>query len=288
MRTGQFLVKGQVLGTDQVVSIPTPSSVLVFPFCIFDSNSPLLTNTEITINNTHTSTLARLDLFFISQDGELTIDRTRTVAARSSLTLKISDVFSQTVGYLIVVMRDVDDYPIKFNYLTGSERVYVESGQNGTINATSVKCVQNIQWWPPGKDPLDPDPTPPGPLNLLKISMPFDGVSYEKLPSSSRVMKNVREDSIFALASISGELGGGVAKMQKFSEFRAVLLASDKKALYMGNMLPIKTIYYGTLSDLFPSAKEDMSQFWSGGDCSIRFEPWGPNNFNLFQILFNR
>ena len=149
-------------------------SVLVFP--LVASNASKTADTRITISNISSKKSATINLYFIPDNClELNIPGI-FLTPNQSITFAASDLYPVDRGYLIIVAFDPNtSCPIQNNVLMGSAYVKLPSGYLGTGGAVNDGYNAEAFW-----AYQTPVCSIAGTTSLLN----FDGVTYDKVPSS--------------------------------------------------------------------------------------------------------
>jgi hypothetical protein len=270
MRTHQKLDKGSWITPK---SGGYPGSVLIFPFYCFNSSNLGNENTQFTINNTYSSSVI-VDLVFVSQDMEITTVN-RTIAAGTSLVFLASDLAPANVGYLMVVAKDSSGYPVKRNYLNGTQHIYLASGHSASPSAFQIPRIS--EFVPP--TPKSGDPT----LPVITIKPLFDGINYAFLPYDTYT--TIKQPDIVALTGVYGDVVGGFLSEEIFWGVNGNLKNTQGRFATISNLFPKKALYYGTLEELFPNTRTKIQTFWSEGSVTAVFQP--SMSSNIFSTILS-
>ncbi len=178
-------------------------SVLVFPLVV--ANVTKTADTRITISNISSKKSATINFYYISENCSVLDTPGMFLTPNQSLIFAASDLYPVDRGYLIVVAFDPNtNCPIQNNVLMGSAYVKLPSGYLGTggpvndgYNAEAFWAYQN----------------PACPIAGTTALLNFDGVTYDKVPSSFVVQVQqpaLSPGQTIITAGLSGSVETGV------------------------------------------------------------------------------
>lgn len=275
MRTGILNTGGGVLQTGWVTS-QGQGSVLVFPFFISDTNDLSHTNTIFTLRNNHPTTSQTFNMYFVNSDGTI-VRYGDSLAANATKIVNVADYSANVSGYVLFVARASNGFPSNFNYFSGSASVIMASGHSLTYSGCSIKALSLV--WPPLSNLKSSNP---------RIELPFDGMFFEFLPgptadgNNNLTLTGIDSNSIIALSGVNGDLSG--EGLQSFFGVKGTLVAGGKN-IVVDMTSESSLLFYGTLSELFPSIT-DMNSILTNGNGIFSAKPIGSRS--LFGLVLQK
>jgi CSLREA domain-containing protein len=216
-----------------------PGSVIFFPIYASSGDSPQAENTRVSLTNNDRERRARVRLFFVNGASGGVADSFVCLGPTQTLNFLVSDYDPGVRGYIVAVAVDEHGCPTKFNQLTGSEQVKLQSGHAASLGATAFAALADA-----------PAPCTPG---AATATLRFDGVHYNAAPRTL-ALSNLPapadgNETLLVVSRLGGDLsgsGGGA-----LGEFAGLLFDGEARA-YAFNFTAAECQLRRVVSDAFP------------------------------------
>jgi hypothetical protein len=237
-----------------VPSSERPGSLLIYNFYSSSATDAGKADTEFSVTNISTSQAAFVHLFVVSNGGSVA-DAYTCLTPNQTTSFLASDLDPGITGYAVFYATDRAGCPISFNYLIGSERFKLESGQAAVLSAESYAALYNG--------------TLPGCLPATGLTtLPLDGVRYTAAPQLLGVDKipspGDGNSTMLILNILEGNLAIGVGPLRQVS---GTLFNDTEDAFSFSASLRQQggAQFRTVLSDSFPTTTPKFTQIVKPG-----------------------
>jgi hypothetical protein len=249
------------------LTIKSGCSVLIYPVYTSSASDPNVSNTRVTLTNTHQTEPVAVHLFFVDGTSCSVSDSYLCLTQNQTSGFLLSDIDPGTTGYLIAVaVNSRTGCPINFNYLIGEAAVKFDTGHWAQLPAECSVAIIG--------DPAQCN------ANQNTATLNFNADRYSSLPRAvavdslgSRLDGN---DPLLVLARIGGNLSTSADRLGPLFGLlyddaeRGVSFSFNPGTCQLrarlDNNFPRTTPRY---EQLIPAGRTGWMRLWASGDEAI-------------------